>query len=234
MHQGGARGDSVGVPPQRAERRGGLPHAQAVSHPLEPRPPAQARAGGQARRPRDAGQGLPHALRPRRGRRRRGTDRLARLEPRPAGGPRGARRVGRGQARRGPGGVGCPKSTRPRLFDEQGEVPRRAGGAVKNFSQIGSRGSGPAAPWPSASPVRPSVVPSSSISSSLVMSRYLLFPHSFSAMYFSLAVTSMRAELQSGKVPTTLVRLRTSRFIRSIPLLVRMRRQCSDRKPVCV
>ena len=39
-------------------------------------------------------------------------------------------------------------------------------------------------------------------------------------MYFSLTVTSMRTELPSGKVPTTLVLLLISRLIRSIPLFV--------------
>lgn len=40
-------------------------------------------------------------------------------------------------------------------------------------------------------------------------------------------MTSVRADLPSGKVPTTRVRLRISRFRRSIALLVRMRHQCS-------
>ena len=44
------------------------------------------------------------------------------------------------------------------------------------------------------------------------MSRYLLLPHSCSTKYFSLAVTSMRAELPSGKAPTTLVLLLVSRL----------------------
>ena len=43
----------------------------------------------------------------------------------------------------------------------------------------------------------------------------------------SLAVTSMRADLPSGKVPTTRVRLRISRFSRSMALLVLTLRQCS-------
>ena len=59
------------------------------------------------------------------------------------------------------------------------------------------------------------------------MSRYLLLPHSCSTMYFSLADTSMRAELPSGKVPTTLALLLISRLMRSIPLFVLIRRQCS-------
>ena len=46
-------------------------------------------------------------------------------------------------------------------------------------------------------------------------------------MYFSLAVTSMRAELPSGKVPTTLVLPLISRLMRSIPLFILIRRQCS-------
>ena len=52
------------------------------------------------------------------------------------------------------------------------------------------------------------------------MSKYLLLPHSCSTMYFSLAVTNIRAELPSGKVPTTLVLLLISRLMRSIPLFV--------------
>lgn len=51
--------------------------------------------------------------------------------------------------------------------------------------------------------------------------------HSCSTMYFSLAVTSMRVELPSGKVPTTLVLLLISRLMRSIPLFVLIWRQCS-------
>ena len=49
-------------------------------------------------------------------------------------------------------------------------------------------------------------------------------------MYFNLAVTGMRAEFPSGKVPTTLVRLLILRFLRlnrSMLLLIRMRHQCS-------
>ena len=46
-------------------------------------------------------------------------------------------------------------------------------------------------------------------------------------MYFRLAVSTMRAELPSGKVPTTLVLLLISRLKRSIPLFVLIRRQCS-------
>ena len=46
-------------------------------------------------------------------------------------------------------------------------------------------------------------------------------------MYFSPAVTSMRAELPSGKVPTTLALLLISRLMRSVPLFVLIRRQCS-------
>ena len=43
----------------------------------------------------------------------------------------------------------------------------------------------------------------------------------------SLAVTSMRALFPSGNVPTTRVRLRISRFRRSMALFVRILRQCS-------
>lgn len=74
-------------------------------------------------------------------------------------------------------------------------------------------------------PHRP--VPRCAYSSSSVTSRQRRDFHSLSATYFSLAVTSMRAEFPSGKVPTTRVRLRISRFRRSMALLVRVRHQCS-------
>ena len=51
----------------------------------------------------------------------------------------------------------------------------------------------------------------------------LLLSNLFFVIYFSLAVTSMRAELLSGKVPTTLVFLLVSRLMRSIPLFVLIR-----------
>ncbi|NHM16527.1 hypothetical protein GMI69_07645 [Eggerthellaceae bacterium zg-887] len=63
-------------------------------------------------------------------------------------------------------------------------------------------------------------------SSSSVTSRYLLEPHSLSATYFKRALTSMRADLPSGKVPTTRARLLISRLSRSMALLVRIRLQC--------
>ncbi len=68
-----------------------------------------------------------------------GADRLARLGRRPAGRPGGAREDGGGQARGGAGGVGRPKSTRPGLFDQHGEV---AGGGSWPASGARSRGSG--------------------------------------------------------------------------------------------
>lgn len=46
-------------------------------------------------------------------------------------------------------------------------------------------------------------------------------------MYFSLVVTSVRAELPSGKVPTAHVLLLISRLMCSITLFVLIRRQCS-------
>lgn len=69
-------------------------------------------------------------------------------------------------------------------------------------------------------------------SSSSVTSRYLLDPHSLSATYLRRAVTSMRALLPSGNVPTTRVLLRISRLSRSMALLVRMRLQCAIGKRV--
>ena len=52
---------------------------------------------------------------------------------------------------------------------------------------------------------------------------YFLLPHWVPATWRSRAQTSMRAELPSGKVPTTRVLRRISRFSRSITLLVRIR-----------
>ena len=130
VYQRGARGDTLGVPPERDERGGGLPRAPAVPQQVEPETVAAHGGGGGARRPRDARPGLPHALRSRRGQlrlpegvpppraggtrahggkgarlgRHRGTlgaDRLARLGRRPAGGP-------------GRAGEGGPRSSSPR------------------------------------------------------------------------------------------------------------------------
>ena len=56
---------------------------------------------------------------------------------------------------------------------------------------------------------------------------YFLLPHWVPATWRSRAQTSIRAELPSGKLPTTRVRRRISRFSLSITLLVRMRVQCS-------
>lgn len=50
------------------------------------------------------------------------------------------------------------------------------------------------------------------------------------ATWRSRAQTSIKAELPSGKQPTTLVLRRISRFSRSITLLVRIRVQCSEGK----
>ncbi len=146
VHQGGARGDPLGVPPQRPERPGGLPTAAAVPDPRQPVSLAQDGGGGRARRERDAEPAGAHALRPRRGQPevrgarppragggldggRTRADRLARLGRRPAGGACGAREDGRGQAGGGAGGVGRPKSTRPGLFDQHGGVAGRGAGA---------------------------------------------------------------------------------------------------------
>ena len=56
---------------------------------------------------------------------------------------------------------------------------------------------------------------------------YFLLPHWVPATWRRRAQTSIRAELPSGKVPTTRVLRRISRFSRSITLLVRIRVQCS-------
>ena len=94
-------------------------------------------------------------------------------------------------------------------------------GTVKILSQIDLAVLGPVLFWPSAFSF------SSSIFSSIDMSRYLLLPRSCSTMCFSLAATSKRAELSSGKVLTTLVLLLISQLMRSIPLFVLIWRQCS-------
>ena len=62
------------------------------------------------------------------------------------------------------------------------------------------------------------------------MFKYFLLPHWVPATWRRRAQTSIRAELPSGKVPTTLVRLRISRFRRSMTLFVRIRVQCSGGK----
>lgn len=73
----------------------------------------------------------------------------------------------------------------------------------------------------------------SSFSSSSDTSRYRLQPHSFSTMYFSLAVTSISADLPSGNVPTTRVRRRISLFSCSMALFVPILVQCCMGKSVC-
>ena len=57
---------------------------------------------------------------------------------------------------------------------------------------------------------------------------YFLLPHWVPAPWCRRAQISMRAELPSGKVPTTRVRRRISRLSRSMTLLVRMPVQCSN------
>ena len=68
---------------------------------------------------------------------------------------------------------------------------------------------------------------SSGAASRCFMFMYFLLPHWVPATWRSRAQTSMRAELPSGKLPTTRVRRRISRFSLSMTLLVRMRVQCS-------
>ena len=74
---------------------------------------------------------------------------------------------------------------------------------------------------------QPAMKVSSRASSRCFMFMYFLLPHWVPATWRSRAQTSMRAELPSGKLPTTRVRRRISRFSRSMTLLVRMRVQCS-------
>lgn len=51
--------------------------------------------------------------------------------------------------------------------------------------------------------------------------------HSFAVTYLILAQMSINALLPSGKLPTTRVRRRISRFSRSIKLFVRILLRCS-------
>ena len=62
------------------------------------------------------------------------------------------------------------------------------------------------------------------------MFKYFLLPHWVPATWRRRAQMSIRAELPSGKVPITLVRLRISRLRRSMTLFVRIRVQCSGGK----
>ena len=61
-----------------------------------------------------------------------------------------------------------------------------------------------------------SVVYSTSMVVRYFIHRYRLDPHSFPDTYCNLAQTSISADFPSGKVPTTRVRLRISRFMRSM------------------
>ena len=65
------------------------------------------------------------------------------------------------------------------------------------------------------------------VASRCFMFMYFLFPHWVPATWRRRAQTSIRAELPSGKVPTTRVRLRISRLRRSMTLFVRIRVQGS-------
>ena len=60
---------------------------------------------------------------------------------------------------------------------------------------------------------------SSTAASRCFMFMYFLFPHWVPATWRNLAETSIRAELSSGKLPTTRVRRRISRFNLSITLI---------------
>ena len=64
------------------------------------------------------------------------------------------------------------------------------------------------------------------MASRCLMFMYFLLPHWVPATW------RRQAELPSGKVPTTLVRLRISRLRRSMTLFVRIRVQCSGGETV--
>lgn len=57
-----------------------------------------------------------------------------------------------------------------------------------------------------------------------------LVDHRVPAMCLSRAAAKLRADLPSGKAPTTRVRRLISRMMRSRGLFVRIRRQCSSGK----
>ena len=65
---------------------------------------------------------------------------------------------------------------------------------------------------------QPAMEASSRAASRCFMFMYFLLPHWVPATWRSRAQTSMRAELPSGKLPTTRVRRRISRFSRSMTL----------------
>ena len=92
-------------------------------------------------------------------------------------------------------------------------------GSVKSFSQISLQ--------PLGERSQPAIEASSRMASKCFIFMYFLLPHCVPATWRSRAQTSMRAELPSGKQPTTRVRRRISLFSRSMTLLVRMRVQCS-------
>lgn len=94
------------------------------------------------------------------------------------------------------------------------------GGSIKNYAQKGMQNlSGRSQPAKETS--------SSEVSVCFIFIYFLLLHWRNPATWRSRAQTSMRAELPSGKQPTTLVRRRISRLRRSMTLLVRMRVQCS-------
>ena len=69
---------------------------------------------------------------------------------------------------------------------------------------------------------QPAMEASSMAASRCFIFMYFLLPHWEPATWRSRAQTSIRAELPSGKLPTTRVRRRISRFSLSMTLLVRM------------
>ena len=73
-----------------------------------------------------------------------------------------------------------------------------------------------------------------SVSYRYFMHKYLFVPQFFPDTYRSLAHTSINADFPSEKAPTTLVRLRISRFIRSITLFVRIFSQCCEGNSIYV
>ena len=142
VYERGARGDSLGVPPERPVRPRRLQEPAAFPEQGQPVCLAQAGGGGRADRPRDARPGGAHALLARRGQprvRREALGRRARL-PAEASSRRGRGQDGEDRARRGrrraaradrlaglgPGGASRrPRRARPR---GRGQARRGPGG----------------------------------------------------------------------------------------------------------
>src|SRR5262249_15000708 len=110
-----------------------------------------------------------------------------------------------------------------------GDVPEPGGSEVERrvaTRDFGHFALGWAAPRPAQAVMAPLICWSFSSSTF----RYLLADQAVPAMCRSLAAARLSADCPSGNAPTTRVRRRISRRMRSSGLLVRIRRQCSSGK----